>query len=179
MARLVLGQAPYRLLIGVLARVILMVSWEFTGLGLYLIPEMLPQFHLPLLSLSSYPPAIPVPSHLEPTRKNYSIFSSYGDSCVSPWALFLLSLSGSVDDSVIILYLQLLSTCKWLQIIFVFLGLGHLTHEDSFSNSICLPANFMKFFSNGWVIILHCLNVHFLYLIFGWGTSRLFPVSGY
>lgn len=34
-------------------------------------------------------------------------------------------------------------------------------------------------FFDGWVI-LHCVNLpHILYLFFCWGTSRLFPVSGY
>jgi hypothetical protein len=31
---------------------------------------------------------------------------------------------------------------------------------------------------NNWVV-LHCVNVHFLYPLLCWGTSGLFPASGY
>ena len=44
--------------------------------------------------------------------------------------------------------------------------------------SICLKID-DSLVVNGWVIF-HCLNVlYFLHPFFDWGTSRLFPVSGY
>lgn len=63
--------------------------------------------------------------------------------------------------------------------VFFFLCLGYLTQHHIFFLVLalqifwCPQKNF-----HSW-IILHSVNVYFLYSLFDWGASRLFPCSGY
>ena len=58
-------------------------------------------------------------------------------------------------------------------------GLHYFTHEMFLVPFICLQNSWHRCFFNRW-IVLHCVNEpHFLYPLFNWRTSGLFPVFGY
>ena len=87
---------------------------------------------------------------------------------------FLLSFLGLWILAWLAFNLHLISTYEWVHKVIVFLGLSYLIQDDFF----LAPSSFLEIswchFFNFWVNM-----PHFPYPFFSWGSSRLFPGSGY
>lgn len=123
-------------------------SWRYPHrfLGASIFTRFLPlsqkwpqfQISLPVLSPSILSSPDPSCSHPPPTPTLHTISIPF----------FLLRESHASHTYIWIatwlpFTLQLISTYKWVHIMFVFLSLGYLTLDDFFSSFIHLPANFI------------------------------------
>lgn len=112
--------------------------------------------------------------------QNLFYFPFQGNLCSTPRVLIVIEpIWVNCVVSWLFFIQQLISVYKWVCIMFVFGGLGCLSHNDFLLvPTICLGISWCHIFNNQ--IVFHYVNSsYFLYSILLWETSRLFLVFVY